>query len=103
MVPRIPEPGEPLESKKEKIHRFIVRWIIIGIFLWTFASVIYGIRDYIDLFVNGPVPFRYGYIPKAYRIHDQVMFVPKGEDARLYVKPSYLKEYERSLKQNSNP
>lgn len=103
MVPHIPEPGEPLESKEEKMVRFIGRWVIIGVFLWIIVSIIHGIGDYIDLFVNGPVPLRPGYIPKAYRIHDKVMFVPKGEDARLYVKPSYLKEYKRSLKQNSNP
>lgn len=103
MLPHIPEPGEPLESKEEEKKRCIVRWLILAVFLWTVASIIYGIGDYIDLFTQGPAPLRNGYIPKAYRVDDEVMFVPHGKDPRLYVKPSYLKEYESSLKQNRNP
>lgn len=103
MVPHIPEPGEPLESKAEKRQRFIIRWLIIGIFIWTVVSCFYGIADYIDLLLNGPAPLRPGYIPKAYRVNDEVMFVPKGEDPRRYIVPSYLNEYKDSLKENGTP
>lgn len=99
MVPRIPEPGEPLESQDEKNSIFIGRCLFIGILLWIIASIVNGIGAYIDLFINGPVPLRPGYIPKAYRIHDEIMFVPKGQDPRLYVKLPYLQEYESSLEE----
>ena len=83
MLPRIPEPGEPLESKSEERKRFIVRWLIIGVFLWTVASILYGIGDYIDLLVNGPVPLRPGYIPKAYRTSEAFLL----EGIRTVIEP----------------
>ena len=102
MIPHIPEPGEPLESKAVKRQRFIIRWIIIGIFIWTVVSCFYGITDYIDLLLNGPAPLRSGYIPKAYRINDNMKFVPKGEDPSRYVIPSYLDQYKASLEEDES-
>lgn len=88
MVPHIPGPGEPLESESEKRKRRVGFWAIIVLFVWTVVSCIIGFADYVDLFLNGPVPLREGYIPKAQRVFPDVKFVPKGEDPTKYVKVS---------------
>lgn len=86
MVPHIPGPGEPLEPKSDVRRRAIGRILVIVLIVWTAISCIIGLADYVDLFLNGPVPLRPGYIPKAQRIDSDVKFVPRGEDPAKYVK-----------------
>ena len=86
MVPHIPGPGEPLEPESDRRKRAIGRVIAILLIVWTAISCIIGFADYVDLFLNGPVPLRPGYIPKAQRIYSDVKFVPKGADPKWYIR-----------------
>ena len=83
------EPYDPetLETKTERRHRIIISIGLVLIIIWTLISCFYGILEWIDLLRYGPVPLREGYIPKAYRIYDDVKVLPKGADPSLYIKP----------------
>lgn len=87
MVPKIPGPNGPLEDPKEQRNRKIGFWFFIFLIVWWFFSFFYCIGEVIEVFTKGPAPLREGYIPKAQRIHQEVKFLPKGADPRIYVKP----------------
>ena len=85
-VPHIPEPGEPLETKEERRARVGLTFFVVLIIIWTAISFFMGISEWLDVLFNGPYPLREGYIPKAYRVHDDVKVLPKGADPSLYIK-----------------